>query len=218
MFAYLDIETSWERTITVIGIYKSGESTLQLIAPKIDRKSLMEALEGVERLFTYNGTGFDLPVIEKWVGVALARTIPHRDLMYDCWKRKLKGGLKGVERTLGIHRDTEGVDGLQAMKLWAAYERGDQEALELLLRYNREDCENLEILARKLGILAGETIMPSSRRDVSRPSRHPAGRAPHTRRSPPVVWRRVAGCLETRDPSFRSEFDRPRLRACRGDN
>ncbi len=132
--AYLDIETSWERSITIIGIYKSGEGTTQLIAPRIDRGALLRVLEGVERLFTYNGTGFDLPVIERWLGVSIGKQIPHRDLMYDCWKRKLKGGLKGVERTLGIHRDTEGVDGLQAMKLWAAHQNGDAEALDLLLR------------------------------------------------------------------------------------
>jgi uncharacterized protein YprB with RNaseH-like and TPR domain len=151
--AFLDIETSWERTITIIGIYRSGEGTTQLVAPRIDRTRLLEALEGITHLFTYNGTGFDLPVIERWLGISLAKKITHRDLMYDCWKRKLKGGLKGVERTLGIHRDTEGVDGLQAMKLWAAYERGDGDALELLLRYNKEDCENLEILAHKIGVL-----------------------------------------------------------------
>ncbi len=155
--AFLDIETSWERTITIVGIYRSGEGTTQLIAPQIERGSLLQALEGVDRLFTYNGTGFDLPVIEKWLGVSLAKHIPHRDLMYDCWKKKLKGGLKGVERTLGIHRDTEGVNGLQAMNLWAAYRRGDSEALELLLRYNKEDCENLEILAHKLGVLKALT-------------------------------------------------------------
>ena len=152
-FAYLDIETSWEKTITVIGIYRSGEGTTQLIAPDINRDNLLQALEGVDRLFTYNGTGFDLPVIERWLGINLRGHVPHRDLMYDCWKRKLKGGLKGVERTLGIHRDTEGVDGLQAMRLWAAYERGDREALELLLRYNKEDCVNLEELAYKIGVL-----------------------------------------------------------------
>jgi uncharacterized protein YprB with RNaseH-like and TPR domain len=151
--AFLDIETSWERSITIIGIYKTGERTVQLIAPEINRTSLFHALEGAEKLFTYNGTGFDLPVIERWLGVSLGKHLPHRDLMYDCWKHKLKGGLKGVERTLGIHRDTEGVDGLQAMKLWDAYQNGDTEALELLLRYNKEDCENLEILAHKLGIL-----------------------------------------------------------------
>lgn len=151
--AFLDIETSWQRTITVIGVHRPGEGIRQMIAPAITRRRLLDLLEGAEMLYTYNGTGFDLPVIERMIGLTLTDHIQHRDLMYDCWKRKLKGGLKAVERTLGIHRDTEGVDGLQAMKLWAAYQTGDREALELLLRYNKEDCENLEILATKLGIL-----------------------------------------------------------------
>ena len=56
-FAYLDIETSWEKTITIIGIYRSGEGTTQLIAPDINRENLLQALEGAERLFTYNGSG-----------------------------------------------------------------------------------------------------------------------------------------------------------------
>ena len=55
--AFLDIETSWERTITIVGIYRSGEGTTQLIAPQIERGLLLQALEGVDRLFTYNGTG-----------------------------------------------------------------------------------------------------------------------------------------------------------------
>ena len=151
--AFLDIETSWEKTITIIGIYRPGEGTTQLIAPEISRENLLQALEGAERLFTYNGSGFDLPVIRQWLGIDLASHVPHRDLMYDCRKRKLKGGLKGVERTLGIHRDTEGVDGLQAMRLWAAYKTGDREALELLLHYNKEDCVNLEAVAYKIGVL-----------------------------------------------------------------
>jgi uncharacterized protein YprB with RNaseH-like and TPR domain len=151
--AFLDIETSWEHTITIIGIYKGGHGTRQLIAPHIDRAALLAEMEGVELLFTYNGTGFDLPVIERLLGVSLKNQMRHRDLMYDCWKHKLKGGLKGVEKTLGIHRDTEGVNGLQAMNLWAAHLNGNEEALELLLRYNKEDCENLEILAQKLGVI-----------------------------------------------------------------
>ncbi len=150
--AFIDIETSWERAITIIGVYRSGEGTTQLIAPEIDRDALLETLRDVERIYTYNGTGFDLPVIERWLGINLTGIAPHRDLMYDCRKRKLKGGLKGAERTLGIHRDTEGVTGFHAMQLWAAHQRGDSEALELLLRYNREDCENLEILAHKIGV------------------------------------------------------------------
>ncbi len=153
MNAFLDVETSWERTITIIGIYKSGEGTTQLIAPDINQAVLLATLGNVERIYTYNGSGFDLPVIERWLGINLTKIAPHRDLMHDCWKKKLKGGLKAVERTLGIHRDTEGVDGLQAMKLWAASQQGDSEALDLLLRYNKEDCENLEALAHKIGVI-----------------------------------------------------------------
>jgi uncharacterized protein len=74
--------------------------------------------------------------------------------MHDCWAKNLYGGLKKVEMTLGIHRDTEGMNGVDAMKLWEKHHREkDAGALEILLRYNREDIENLEILARKLGLI-----------------------------------------------------------------
>ena len=33
--AFLDIETSWQRTITIIGIYRPGSGTTQLVAPNI---------------------------------------------------------------------------------------------------------------------------------------------------------------------------------------
>jgi uncharacterized protein YprB with RNaseH-like and TPR domain len=84
----------------------------------------------------------------------LEKRFLHRDLMYDCWAQSLYGGLKKVEIRLGIHRDTEGVDGIEAMRLWERFRRQtEMEALEVLLRYNREDVENLEALALKLGIL-----------------------------------------------------------------
>lgn len=158
-FAFLDIETSWQQTITVIGIYRSGQGTVQLVAPDISRERLLEALEGVDQIFTYNGKAFDLRVIHQHLGVNLSEQFVHRDLMFDCWKRKLKGGLKGVERLLGIHRDTEGVDGRQALRLWDAWRGGNDEALELLLRYNKEDCENLEILARKIGVISAQEAL-----------------------------------------------------------
>lgn len=71
--------------------------------------------------------------------------------MYDCWRRGLYGGLKAVERQLGIPRSLPHLDGRDAMRLWAAYvDRGEEEALELLLRYNREDVENLDLLRSHL--------------------------------------------------------------------
>jgi uncharacterized protein YprB with RNaseH-like and TPR domain len=152
-FACLDIETSWEHDITIIGVYRSGEGTTQLIAPAVDHERLRLLLTGMEVVFTYNGSGFDLRVIEKQLGLKVTDHCRHHDLMHDCRKRKWTGGLKGVEKLLGIHRDSEGLNGLDAMHLWRAHQYGHAEALEILLRYNKEDVENLEILAQKLGIL-----------------------------------------------------------------
>ncbi len=151
--AYLDIETSWSRHITVIGVYRPSCGIRQLVWPKITPPALLDLLEGTRTLFTYNGSRFDLPVIEIHLGLDLAECLNHRDLMHDCWQNGLYGGLKRVEQILGIHRDTEGIDGLAAMNLWERYKKyRDEEALEVLLRYNQEDVENLEILARKLGL------------------------------------------------------------------
>ena len=71
--------------------------------------------------------------------------------MYECWRRGLYGGLKGVENQLGISRETKGITGRDAPVLWERYVRkGDPEALEILLRYNRDDVMNLAILERLL--------------------------------------------------------------------
>ena len=161
--AYLDIETSFDQRITIVGVWRDGsgqqtiggpgEGLIQLVGPAVTAEAVLGALDDVEVLHTYNGHRFDLPVIKEQLGLDLRRRFRCRDLMHDCWKRKLFGGFKGVERQLGISRTTEGVDGWQAMQLWAKYlEQDDADALNLLLAYNREDCENLakvrEILDR----------------------------------------------------------------------
>jgi len=65
----------------------------------------------------------------------------------------LFGGLKVVERTLGIDRETAGLTGKDAPVLWEQYKkRGDQKALALLLRYNGEDVMNLAVLRRIIDI------------------------------------------------------------------
>ena len=71
--------------------------------------------------------------------------------MYDCWRRRLYGGLKRVEEQLGIFRRSRGIDGIEAMRLWQRYETTrDRRALMTLLEYNREDVLNLEALDRIL--------------------------------------------------------------------
>ena len=75
----------------------------------------------------------------------------HRDLMFDCWRNNLKGGLKAVERQLGINRELKGVDGYEAVRLWWKYvDSFDLDALNTLLEYNREDVVNLKTLKEML--------------------------------------------------------------------
>lgn len=144
MPAYLDIETSYEGDLTVIGVIRTSGALLQLVSPDIDSHSVLDALSDTNTLFTYNGHRFDLPVIHRCLGLNLRRLFACHDLMYDCWRHDLYGGLKAVERQIGIPRRRPHLDGRDAMRLWAAYvDRGEEEALSELLLYNREDVENL---------------------------------------------------------------------------
>jgi len=158
MDAYLDIETtglSWEYAqITVIGIYLVdgfNSRLVQMVGEDITCSKLLLSLEGIENIFTYNGSRFDLPFINNTLGVNLAKQKKHRDLMYDCWCCNLRGGLKSVERQLGISRKLQGIGGLDAVRLWWQYRNyNDTNALKTLLKYNGEDVINLKVLRDRL--------------------------------------------------------------------
>jgi len=157
---YLDIETTslspLDGELTVIGLYLDDgkrEELVQLVGDEITAAKLLEALREVKVLYTYNGSRFDLPYIEGKLGVNLTERCAHHDLMYDCWSRNLYGGLKEVERHLGIGRKSAGIDGRMAVRLWWNYRLYDDEkALLTLLGYNREDVLNLKLLRQKLHV------------------------------------------------------------------
>lgn len=159
MRAYLDIETAFSGSITVIGIFRPDLGTIQLVGGGVTDINLYRALEGIETIYTYNGGSFDLPVIRRRLLVDLKQDFHHHDLMRDCWRHGLKGGLKKVEQKIGIARETAGLTGWDAPKLWHRYETiGDQSALELLLRYNRDDVINLPRLRAYLHRLPEEPL------------------------------------------------------------
>ncbi len=176
--AYLDIETSYvgpfldnrlfkdfkNHKITIIGIRVvdgSSDSFLQLVGEDAPRERLLEALEGVERLVTYNGRsvpdkvkgyiGFDFPVIAAQLGVVLDKLYQHTDLCPLCWQANLWGGLKAVEQSLGLKRQLPGKDGKWADEVWKEYQRtGQRSLLDELLAYNKEDVFMLARLEEKL--------------------------------------------------------------------
>ena len=156
--AYLDIETTGLspncNQLTVVGIsVDDGDSQrlVQLVGEEITGAAVLEPLEGVETLYTYNGSRFDLPFLKKRLGIDLAEGYRHRDLMYSCWANNLYGGLKAVERRLGIRRKLPDIDGMEAVRLWHRYRSAqDRRALQTLLEYNQEDVLNLKTLRRIL--------------------------------------------------------------------
>jgi hypothetical protein len=158
MEAYLDIETTGlspsDSYITVVGIHIcNGDETdfIQLVGKEITKDRILEALQGVDAVYTYNGSRFDLPFIYYSLGIDLGEIFTHYDLMYECWRNNLYGGFKAVERQLGIGRKLAGMDGYQAVCLWWKYvESFDLEALNTLLAYNKEDVLNLRILKKRL--------------------------------------------------------------------
>jgi uncharacterized protein YprB with RNaseH-like and TPR domain len=64
--------------------------------------------------------------------------------MYDCWRRRLYGGLKTVEQRLGIARKCRGLRAPGSGTWWRYVRCGDDAALETLLAYNREGCPEPE--------------------------------------------------------------------------
>jgi len=157
MKAYLDIETTFDGQISVVGIHIPGRKMIQLTGYNVTDILIAKALEGVSLVVTFNGTSFDLPFINRITGLEVRDLVEHRDLLYLCRKRGLRGGLKRVEALLGIGRDSEIVDGRMAPRLWQRWEtEGDEEALKALLDYNREDCVNLEVLENILDGMEGE--------------------------------------------------------------
>ena len=89
--AYLDIETTGlscqYADITVIGIYLvngSDSRLVQLVDRDANVDNLLEAVDGVQTIYTYNGSRFDLPFIHGSLGINLIDIFHHHDLMYDC--------------------------------------------------------------------------------------------------------------------------------------
>ncbi|MBN1188614.1 MAG: ribonuclease H-like domain-containing protein [Dehalococcoidales bacterium] len=154
MEAFLDIETTGLNPeydeITVVGIYLTdgtAERCVQLVGSKICADAILEPLEGIRNIYTYNGHRFDLPFIHIRHGINLESGFNHCDLMHHCWRNNLYGGLKAVERNLGIERRLKEVNGYEAIKLWWRYVNDyDRMALQTLLDYNKEDIVNLKRL------------------------------------------------------------------------
>jgi uncharacterized protein YprB with RNaseH-like and TPR domain len=148
---YLDIETTFEGRISVIGFFSENLGLVQLVHPDVTALSLLNSMPEGGRLFTFNGHRFDLPYIVRELGVELAVRHETLDLMQMCKAHKIKGGQKSIEKKIGWKRETAGLSGRDAPGMWKAWwEDGDKEARDMLLKYNGEDVMGMVAIHRFL--------------------------------------------------------------------
>jgi len=144
---FFDIETTGlspeKNKVTTVSLYRGGESKTFVQGQDLTRENLQKEIHKSKVLVSFNGKMFDQPFLEKNYNLDIE--LPHIDLMHSCRRIGLTGGLKKIEKDLGVERELEDIDGREAVRLWKKYEnKGNENALEDLIRYNRYDTENLE--------------------------------------------------------------------------
>ena len=128
--------------VTLIGALGGGK--LALFVNGINLDQFPAYVAQFPLLVTFNGSQFDVPFLR--VHFPKARLDQaHIDLRFVLRSLGYRGGLKAIERSLGLTRDAaiEGVDGFEAVRLWHRYRRGDRAALMKLALYNLTDVVNL---------------------------------------------------------------------------
>jgi uncharacterized protein YprB with RNaseH-like and TPR domain len=146
---FFDIETTGlsqhRDRVTTVSFHRGGETTTLVRGDDLTADAVRDQFDAADLLVSFNGSQFDVPFLETSFDVDV--TTPHLDLMFTCRKLNLTGGLKPIERQLGIDRDGPDISGRDAVRLWHEYERGDESSLETLVSYNRDDAVNLQRLA-----------------------------------------------------------------------
>lgn len=143
--AFFDIEADGENVPTVVGVMdREGIASFRR---GVSLHELPARLAKSPIWVTFNGAVFDVPVLENAFGeVEFPKPLVHVDLRFLVRRAGLKGGLKGIEEALKLHRPPhlKGVKGFDAIRLWREWnERRDVAALRVLLEYNLYDAINL---------------------------------------------------------------------------
>ncbi|MCL9817289.1 ribonuclease H-like domain-containing protein [Natronocalculus amylovorans] len=145
---FFDIETtgldSSRNVVTTVSYHQNGDTTTLVRGDNLTAERIREMCADASLLVSFNGIRFDQPFLEDCFELSIET--PHLDLMYPCKKLGLSGGLKPIEREIGIERDRPDISGLDAVRLWQEHTQGRDGSLETLVSYNREDAVNLKRL------------------------------------------------------------------------
>lgn len=144
---YLDIETTADGRVTVIGLWDPQRGPRLYVRGHNLGAFLQESLTTV---VTFNGGSFDLPVLRRsfpgWRFGGL-----HLDLRTVMGRLGERGGLKSIEQRLGFGRPEHllGVNGADAISLWETFRRTrSPRPLRQLLEYNLYDVVQMRSVAQ----------------------------------------------------------------------
>lgn len=180
---YLDIETTGlpchEPTgiVTVVGLHRNRRTITLVQGENLTADRLQAELDQCRLLVTFFGAGFDVPYLRSKFP-QLRFDMPHFDLCLAARRLGLHGGLKHLEQEFGIERGAtiHGLNGMDAVRLWSQWQRGDRTALDTLLAYNAADTESLvplstfvykEMMSRYGPLSVGAFPIPYSLRALS---------------------------------------------------
>jgi uncharacterized protein YprB with RNaseH-like and TPR domain len=150
---FLDIETSSVNGYITCMTFYDGINTMTLVKNQnLYPDNIRRILSKFKMIVTFNGNVFDLPFLKKYYNNIIPE-MPCWDLRHSCHGIGLKGGLKEIEKELGIKRQNEIVERIKGgdpITLWRTFlATGDAYYLELLVEYNQEDAINLKSIADK---------------------------------------------------------------------
>lgn len=171
--AFFDIETAGLAAgspVTLIVAQRAGRPHTFVLGENLD--DFLDWLDGVELLVSFNGATFDVPRV---LGHFRIPALPcaHLDLREVAKRVGLRGGLKKIEKELGIERpaDLQGLTGEDADWMWRAWARDrDASMRDRLIRYCQADVHGLQVLAERLLGRLGVAVAAPGEAPYARPA------------------------------------------------
>lgn len=160
---FLDIETTGgldgTDEITIIGLY-DGIRVYTFING-VNLENFEDLIGNYKMVVTFNGSSFDIPYIKRrFRGISLPPV--HIDLRHLMKRAGFRGGLKSIEKQMGIIRSERinRMNGYDAVRLWYYYQMGDKSALDILIEYNTADIVNLKPICETGYMILKKRLLP----------------------------------------------------------
>jgi hypothetical protein len=166
---FIDLETTGLSRhcchASVIAAFHRGEMYSFVYGENLDDFLLLA--DAAELLVTFNGNSFDIPFLEKTFNIP-SIGCAHVDLRWIAWHRGYRGGLKSIERQLGIRRPPhiDGIDGFEAVDLFFQWQRGDASSRDRLISYCKADVCSTYLIAERILRQSGCQIMHTDPDDL----------------------------------------------------